>query len=450
VDAAVAFFTFAAVAIVALVTGALPLRQAGAASLVEAFEGERTTGSRQALRMRSTLLVAQIGLSVVLLVAAGLLVRSFMAVRQTDLGFAPQRVLSLKVEPGNPAQPGNTTTGRNLWTQELLTHLRALPGVEAAGAVQLRPLMFGPIGSGVGVRLEGQPETVQALDANPTLNHQVATPGYFEAMRIPLRAGRYFDDRDTADMPRVAIVGESTAKRLWPAQNPIGRRVFMRGFTRSPSPNLVSRTVVGVVSDVRYHAIGEVQFDIYDPALQVDSPADNVVVRTSGDPRGILDGVRAAARRLDAAAVVDEITTMEAVVGRAEAPWRLTMWMFVLFAAMAFGLSAVGLFSLVALEVAHRRREFAIRLALGAPGATIVRNVLWRAAWRVAGGLVLGFGVAFAASRVLRSLLFGVAPDDAVTYGVVLAVVLTVVAFAAYLPARRAVQGDPHAILRQG
>jgi putative ABC transport system permease protein len=450
VDAAVAFFTFAAVAIVALVTGALPLRQAGATSLVEAFEGERTTGSRQALRMRSTLLVAQIGLSVVLLVAAGLLVRSFMAVRQTDLGFAPERVLSLKVEPGNPAQPGNTTAGTNPWIQELLTHLRTLPGVEAAGAVQLRPLMFGPIGSGVGVRLEGQPETVQALDANPTLNHQVATPGYFEAMRIPLRAGRLFSDRDTADMPRVAIVGESTAKRLWPGQNPIGKRVFMTGFTRPRSPNLVARTVVGVVSDVRYHAIGEVQFDIYDPALQVDSSADNVVVRTSGDPRGILDGVRAAARRLDAAAIVDEVTTMEAVVGRAEAPWRLTMWMFVLFAALAFGLSAVGLFSLVALEVAHRRREFAIRLALGAPGATIVRNVLWRAAWRVAAGLVLGFGVAFAASRVLRSLLFGVAPDDAATYGLVFAVVLTVVAFAAYLPARRAVQGDPHAILRQG
>jgi putative ABC transport system permease protein len=233
-------------------------------------------------------------------------------------------------------------------------------------------------------------------------------------------------------------------------QNPIGKRVFMTGFTRPRSPNLVARTVVGVVSDVRYHAIGEVQFDIYDPALQVDSSADNVVVRTSGDPRGILDGVRAAARRLDAAAIVDEVTTMEAVVGRAEAPWRLTMWMFVLFAALAFGLSAVGLFSLVALEVAHRRREFAIRLALGAPGATIVRNVLWRAAWRVAGGLVLGFGVAFAASRVLRSLLFGVAPDDAATYGLVFAVVLTVVAFAAYLPARRAVQGDPHAILRQG
>jgi ABC-type antimicrobial peptide transport system permease subunit len=141
---------------------------------------------------------------------------------------------------------------------------------------------------------------------------------------------------------------------------------------------------------------------------------------------------------------------MTAVVGRAEAPFRLTMWMFVLFAALAFGLSAVGLFSVVALEVAHRRREFAIRLALGAPGATIVRHVLLRAAWRVAGGLVLGFGAALAASRILRSLLFGIAPDDGATYGLVLAVVLTVVAVAAYLPARRAVQGDPHAILRQG
>ena len=144
VDATVAFFTFAAVVAVALVTGAMPLRQAGAASLIEAFDGARTTSSRQALRTRSILLVAQIGLSVVLLVAAGLVVRSFMAVRQIDLGFTADRVLSLKVQPGNP----NTLV--NPWIRDFLLRVRAVPGVEAAGAVYLRPLMLGPIGDGVG------------------------------------------------------------------------------------------------------------------------------------------------------------------------------------------------------------------------------------------------------------------------------------------------------------
>jgi predicted permease len=444
VDATVAFFTFAAVVAVALVTGAMPLRQAGAASLIEAFDGERTTSSRQALRTRSILLVAQIGLSVVLLVAAGLVVRSFLAVRQIDLGFAAARVLSLKVQPGNP------DTSVNPWIRDFLLRVRAVPGIEAAGAVYLRPLMLGPIGDGVGVHLEGQPETIASVDANPTLNHQIATPGYFEALKIPLRAGRFFTDRDTAETPRVAIVSESTAKRLWPEQNPIGKRLSMATFMRPWTPKWAARTIVGVVSDVRYHAIGEVQLDIYDPALQVGVGADNVVLRTAGDPRRVLAGVRSIARDLDSASVVDGVTTMDAVVGRAEAPWRLTMWMFVLFASLAFGLAALGLFSLVALEVAHRRREFAIRLALGASGAMILRGVMRRAGVRVATGLAVGFGAAFAASRAMRSLLFGVAPDDAGTYAAVLMVVLTVVAIAAYLPARRAVGADPHAILRQG
>ena len=444
VDATVAFFTFAAVVAVALATGAMPLRQAGAARLTEAFEGERTTSSRHALRTRSILLVAQIALSVVLLVAAGLVVRSFMAVRQIDLGFTEDRVLSLKVQPGNPNAPVNP------WIQEFLSRVRAVPGVESAGAVYLRPLMLGPIGDGVRVRLEGQPRTQEAIDANPRLNHQIATPGYFATLRIPLRAGRFFTDRDTADMPRVAIVSESTAKRLWPGRNPIGKRLSMATFTQPWTPESAWRTIVGVVSDVRYHAIGEVQLDIYDPALQVGLGADNIVVRTSGDPRSVLVGVRSIARELDPTAMVDDVTTMDAVVGRAEAPWRLTMWMFVLFASLAFGLAALGLFSLVALEVAHRRREFAIRLALGASGARILQGVMRRAVGRVAAGLGLGFGAAFAASRAMRSLLFGVAPDDAGTYAVVLAAVLVVVTIAAYLPARRAVQADPHAILRQG
>jgi putative ABC transport system permease protein len=159
--------------------------------------------------------------------------------------------------------------------------------------------------------------------------------------------------------------------------------------------------------------------------------------------------VRTVARSLDANAIVDEVTTMDEVVGRAEAPWRLATWMFVLFAALAFGLSALGLFSLVALEVAYRRREFAIRLALGSPAGSIVKSVLRRAWWRAAAGLGIGFAVAFVASRTLRGLLFGIAPEDAATYVSVLAIVLVAVAIAAWLPARRALVNDPHAVLRE-
>src|SRR4029079_18958210 len=369
-DGPVAAFTFAVVVAAALVTGLMPLRQAGAVSLVDAFEGERTTSSRQTLRLRSTLLVAQIAMSVVLLVGAGLLVRSFVELRRTDLGFTTNRVVSMTVRPGSTATPPNS------WLREVLARVRAMPGVESAGAVYLRPLMLGAIGDGVHVFLEGQPLTQQTSDANPGLNHQIATPGYFEAMKVPLRAGRFFTDEDTMDRPRVAIVGESAAQRLWPNQNPIGKRLTMYSFR--PRERLAERTIVGVVADVRYHDLGEASLDIYDPALQVGLPADNVVVGATGEAGAIANMVRGVARELDAQSIVDEVTTMDAVVGRAQAPWRLATWMFVLFGALAFGLSALGLFSLVALEVAYRRREFAIRLALGSPPRANLEGALRR------------------------------------------------------------------------
>jgi len=309
--------------------------------------------------------------------------------------------------------------------------------------------MLGPIGAGVRVFLEGQPQNREAADANPILNYQTATPGYFETLKIPLRAGRLFTDRDTADAPRVALVSESTARRLWPGQDPMGKRLSMATFTPG-RPGVEWRTVVGVVSDMRYRGIEEVQLDVYDPALQVGQPADNIVVRSSSDPLALAASVRDLARELDPAAIVDGVTTMDAVVGRAEAPWRLSMWMFVLFAALAFGLAALGLFSLVALDVAHRDREFAIRLALGESRAGILRGVLMRAGWRALVGLGLGLATAVVASRAIRSLLFGIAPDDGVTYAAVVTVVLVVIAAAAYLPARRAARGDLQSLLRQG
>ncbi|HJR59870.1 MAG TPA: ABC transporter permease [Vicinamibacterales bacterium] len=442
IDGTVALFTFVAVLVVALVTAAIPLRHAGRASLLSACEGERSTAGRAAIRVQSTLLVVQIGLAVVLLVGAGLVLRSFIALRQIDLGFAPQGVLSLTV------RPGSTERTPNLWMDDFLARVRTLPGVEAAGAVYLRPLMLGPIGDSVRVLLEGQPPTEETAAANPTLNYQVATPGYFETLEIPLRAGRLFTDRDTSNIPRVAIVSESTARRLWPGQDPLGKRLVIPTYSADRESGW--RTVVGVVRDVRYRGLHEVQPDVYDPALQATQVAANVVIRSAHDPLGLAAPVRALARRLDPTAVVDSVTTMEAVVERAEAPWRLTMWMFVSFAGLAFGLAALGLFSVVALDVANRGREFAIRIALGESPAGILRAVLLRAGRRVLAGLALGLGTAVVSGRAIRGLLFDVAPDDGLTYAAVLVAVLTAVAAAAYLPARRAAAADPQSLLRQG
>jgi predicted permease len=388
------------------------------------------------------LLVAQMGLAVVLLVATGLVVRSFSALRQIDLGFTPDRVLTATVQPRGATEPPN------VWLDRFLDRVRSLPDVQAAGAVYLRPLMLGPIGQGVRVTLEGQPDTQAGADLNPTLNHQIATPGYFETMGIPLRRGRFFTDQDAAGRPRVAIVSESTAARLWPGRDPIGQRLMIATFTPG-GPARDWRTVVGVVSNVRYRALDEVQLDVYDPALQVGRPADTVVVRTAGQPLAAAAALRALAREMDAGAIVDSITSMDAVVARAQAPWRLTTWMFLLFGGFAFALAALGLFSLVALDVAHRGREFAIRMTLGASRAALLGSVLRRAGWRVLAGVTGGIVVARLAARSMRSVLFGIAPDDAVTYLSVIALVLAVVAFAACIPALRALRSDPQALLRQ-
>jgi hypothetical protein len=216
------------------------------------------------------------------------------------------------------------------------------------------------------------------------------------------------------------------------------------------SPGRAWREIVGVVSDVRYRGLQEIQLDVYDPALQVGRPADNIVIRAATDPAALAGPIRAIARELDSTAIVDTVTTMESVVEQAQAPWRLTMWMFVLFATLAFGLAGLGLFSLVALDVSHRGREFAIRLALGSSHSAIVRGVLLRAGWRVAAGVGLGLTASFVATRAMRNLLYGIAPGDPATYAAVLSAVLVAVALATYLPARRAALADPQATLRQG
>jgi putative ABC transport system permease protein len=442
IDRSVAAFTFLAVLTTALLCGAGPIRHAGTANLLDALhEGSGATAGRQTVRARSLLLILQVALTVVLLVAAGLVVRSFVNLRNIDLGFTPANVVTMNVRPRNP-QPS-----ANRWIDELLRRIEALPGVEAAGAVYLRPLALGAIGQETAVVLEGQPDTPAGARQNPSLNYQVATPGYFTAMRVELRRGRLFTAADRLESPRVVLVSESTARRLWPGQDPIGKRVSMPAFTPEGAQS-AWREVVGVVSDIRYRGIDDVRLDVYDAALQAPLAATDLVVRTSGDSRRVAAAVQAEARRLDPRVVVDRLTTMEAIVSRAVAPWRFSVWMFTLFAVFAFALASVGLFSVVSLDVAQRRHEFAVRLALGAQRGDVVRPVLVAAAGRAIAGVSLGLLGAVAATRGLRSLMFGVGALDPATYAMVIALVVAVVAVASYLPARRAAEIDPMTLLR--
>jgi putative ABC transport system permease protein len=443
VNRTVVLFASAICLVAAGLAGVMPVRMARASTLVDMLvDGGRTTAGRHSLRARSALLVLQVSLAVVLLVAAGLVVRSYTNLTRVNLGFESDRVLSLTVEPRTSATPPN------VWMSQLLERIEALPGVEAAGAVYLRPLQLGAIGQGVLVRMDGQAATRAAMEQNPILNHQIATPGYFRAMRIPLVQGRLFADSDHSQAPRVAIVSAATAARLWPGRNAIGQRMGMSSFIPGvQGPQW--RTVVGVVADVRYRGLNDVLLDVYDPALQVGRPATSVAVRAAGDPLALAGAIQAEARALDAGVIVDGVTTLDAVVRRATAPWRLSAWMFLIFGGLAFGLSAVGLFSLVTLDVANRRRELAVRLALGASRRSILRLVLTGAAWRVAAGVAAGLAVAVGVTRAVRSLLFQVTPVDPSTYAGVVALVAGVVTIAALLPALRAARIDPIGVLKR-
>ncbi len=438
----VAGFTFVAVLATAILCGAQPIRHAGSSNLLEALnDAARATPGRHSLRARSLLLVFQIALTVVLLVAAGLVVRSFVNLRTLDLGFVPSNVLTMNLGPRDPVPSANE------WINELLARVAALPKVEAAGAVSLRPLALGPIGADTWVVLEGQPDRPDSARLNLSLNYQVATPGYFRAMGIPLRRGRLFSDQDTARSPRVALVGESTARRLWRGDDPIGRRILMPTHgADGGSP--VWRTIVGIVGDVRYRGIDDVRLDVYDAALQAPSITADLVVRTSGDPPTVAAAVRAEARRLDPRVVIDRLTTMDAVVSRAVAPWRFSVWMFTLFAVLAFALATVGLVSLVSLDVAQRRHELAVRLALGAQRGDIRQSVLLSALWRVVPAVTFGVLAALVGTRAIRHILFGVELLDPTTYVAVIVLVCAVATAASWLPARRAAGVDPLVLLR--
>jgi predicted permease len=447
INVPVALFTFAVMAAVSVLCGAAPVRQTGTVSLAPALnDSSRTIAGARSYRTRSALLVFQIAMSVVLLIAAALVVRSFGALQRVDLGFDPDAVLTLRVEPRVEKPPVND------WMRELLARVTALPPVESAGAVALLPLELGAIGQSTWVLKEHQPDKPEVARQNPILNFQAATPGYFRAMRIPLRRGRLFEPGDVAAAPRVAIIGDRTAALLFPGEDPLGKRVRLPVFGAGDGPKSALRTIVGVVADVRYRGINTVLPDIYDPAAQAGIDAQSLAVRirpeAGSTPLAVAAAIQRHARELDGRVIVSRITTLEAVVASAMAPWRFSAWIFALFASLACLLAAVGLFSLVSLDVASRRQEFAVRSAMGASGGIIVRGVMTSAAIRAGIGIAAGVAVALGATRVLTGLLYGVGGKDPATYAVVLVFVVLVVGLAAYLPARRAAECDPSALLR--
>ncbi|HWZ27241.1 MAG TPA: ABC transporter permease [Gemmatimonadales bacterium] len=404
---------------------------------VSRIEGVLRASSGTARSTRGGLVVAEVALSLVLLVGAGLFVRSYWSLRHTDLGFRADHLLFFTTSLPQDAYP--TPERVVAYYRALPGVLRALPGVEDASASSALPVSGGD-GTGE-VTIEGR---TMAPGTVPAASYRRVLPGYFHAMGVPLIRGRDFAATDIGADPKVVIISAAMANRLWPAQDPLGRRIKVGVAATEPW-----LTVVGVVGDVKNIGLAaDAGFATYEPHPQRPWTTMRVVVRTAGDPLALGAAVRSKLRALDSRVLVFDMGTMDARVEASIAARRFGTLAIAGFAVAALLLAIIGLYGLLAQLVAFRQREFGVRLALGASSADILVSVAGNGLRLVAIGMGVGLGAAVAVTRTIQHLLFGVESRDLASYAGVSTLFLAVALFACWWPARRATRIDPLTSLR--
>ena len=441
-DGNVLLFTAATAIACGLLAGVAPaLFAAGAAPALALAEGGRgATAGRPRARLRSLLVAGQVALSIVLLVGAALLLRSFEALRRVDPGFATHGRIAAEIAL---PQGRYDSTARAAFFEDLSARLRSLPGVAAAGAVNVLPLSGSNASSNYTV--EGEPE--RSRDQAPNANRRSVAGEYFDALGLPLLEGRVFDRRDGA-AAAVVVVNRTFARRHWPEGTPLGRR--MR-FGSGPSNTSPWREVVGVVADLRHQALDEApRAEVYMPLAQSPAGTMSVVVAASESPERMTEVVRATVRALDPDLPIANVRSMEEVVSGALLPQRLATVLVGAFAALALVLAALGLYGVVAYSVARRTQEIGVRIALGATGPGVLRLVVGQGMRLVAAGVAAGLAGAWGVTRLLASLLYGVSPTDPVAFSLAAVLLGLVALLAAALPAWRASRLDPMTALRRG
>jgi putative ABC transport system permease protein len=456
IDVRVALFTIAVSLVCGLLVGVVPGLQSHAPDLSDSLkESARSSGGRQSQRVRSALVVAEVSLAVVLLVGAGLMIRSVSNLAALNPGFDPQSVLVVHASiPRSPAAPPSVPAVASAPTAQappprpvvegrvLLDRLRAIPGVAAAALGSDVPLDSGG-GAAAFYAADGQPE-VNAQNMPRIYVHRV-TSDFFSTLRIPFVSGRTFTEAEIAPTSPAVIVSEGVVKRFWPGQDPIGKRVKFGALT-SNNPWF---SIVGVVSETKYRGLPQNPTpdpDIYLPFTDRNSLV-GIVLRTTVAPSSLIATVRAAVHAADSSIPLYAIATMEDQVRSQTAPSRFTMWLMGIFAACALMLAVVGIYGVMSYLVSQRTREIGIRLALGASGQDILRLVVGNGARLIGAGIVIGVVAAFALQRVVQTLLFGVSAADAAS-GVAIAILAAVALLACYLPALRATRVSPLSALR--
>jgi putative ABC transport system permease protein len=433
-DPAVLAFTMFVAVCTGLIFGIVPAWQMSRRDPNEALGegGARGSAGHRSTRTRDLLVVGQVAVALVLLVGAGLLVRSFTALTRVDSGIDADNLLTFDIVlSGSRAQ--NRATQSSFY-DAVLREIRVLPGVLAAGAAVTLPI--GGDDFGATFAIEGRPAPSPADE--PSAGYQIVTPGYFEAIGMQVRAGRDFSDSDTVESPRVVIVNETLARQHWPGESPVGRHVRIG---RNPAEPWA--TVVGVVSDIRHMGPATTpRPEVYEPHAQSPFSFMAFVVRTAGDPYAVVPSIRAAVSRLDSAQPIASVRTMDEHLARALARPRFMSTLTAAFGLLALTLAVVGLYGVIAYSVAQRTREIAIRSALGARPVDLIGMVLAKAIGLTLAGVTAGGLAAFLTTRSIAGLLFGISPTDPSTYAMVGAILFGVAMLAGLAPAIRATRVD--------
>ena len=438
-DLPVLGFTLGATLLTGVLFGLAPAIHSARIDMNESLKegGRGATEGRGRNRIHSLLVVSEVALSLVLLIGAGLLVKSFIKLRNTDPGFDPRNMLSasLSLAPIRYAKNEQVTQ----FYDRLIERVGALPGVESVGAVAPLPLSDNNMSYSFVVLDRPEPPPGQGLSASA----RFVTPGYFRAMGIPLRRGRMFTEQDRADTPPVLVVNETFARKYFSGEELLGKRLRL-GFGR------LEGEIVGVVGDVRGNSLSvPATPEYYIPQAHAASGDMSLVLRTSTtDPAALAPALRAVVREMDKDQPLYEVRTMNALVAHSMARQRFSTTLIGVFAALALLLAAVGIFSVMSFLVAQRTHEIGIRMALGAQASDILRMILGHGMVLTLGGVGLGLAASCGLTRLMSSLLFGVSATDPLTFGGVAVLLAFVALLACYAPARRATKVDPNIALR--
>jgi putative ABC transport system permease protein len=423
------------------VFGLAPALQASKLDLNETLKegGRGNSGGSKANRLRSVLVISEIAIALVLLIASGLMVKSFLRLQSVDPGFNPQNLITLELQ-----LPENKYSGKErqaLFQQQLAQRLTQVPGITAVGTVDSLPFSGSEFNVGWGI--EGQPP-LNAADRPRAFLRNVSS-NYFDAMGIAVRKGRAFTDSDDANAPNVGVINEAAARKFWPNQDPIGKR-FKRGRTDSQNPWI---TVVGVVGSVAHSSLQlAAQPEVCLPFQQNPGLNLTLVARTTSDPKGFAGAVRQEVSALDKDLPVSNIKFMEEIVGKSVAQPRVYALLLGIFAGLALILASIGIYGVMSYSVTQRMHEIGIRMALGARPRDVLRLVIKQGMILGIAGIIIGLIVSFALTRILASQLYGISATDPLTFTVISLLLMFVALIACTIPALRASKVDPMIAVR--